>query len=32
VPLVEASESPPDATHWMTRTDGDWVLRARTPE
>jgi N-hydroxyarylamine O-acetyltransferase len=32
VPLVEASESRPDATHWMTRTDGHWVLRARTPE
>ena len=32
VPLVDANDSPPDATHWMARADGHWVLRARTPE
>jgi N-hydroxyarylamine O-acetyltransferase len=32
VPLVDVADPPPDATHWMARAEGHWVLRARTPE
>lgn len=32
VPLVDRQEAPADATHWMARVDGHWMLRARTPE
>jgi len=32
VPLIDAGNSPPDATHWMARAEGHWVLRAGTPE
>ena len=32
VPLVDTIDPPPDATHWLARVDGYWVLRAHTPE
>ena len=32
VPLIDVSDPPLNATHWMARAEGHWVLRARTPE
>ena len=32
VPLVDVTDPATDATHWMARADGHWVLRARAPD